>query len=223
MGRYVVIFSVMFIGISTAQAGVIDLRDLPGNIDQAVWGQPGTALYAQSLTADEDVLSIVSMRATAMMGDIHFNILVTGIRFDFGGGQNLAPDFADIRYNSGMRTIVAGSGLTETTVFPAVPVKNGEQIFVVFDVFSYPGSGMGTMRATVFSGLDRYSGGEFVYLNTAHLQASSLLELNSERWAHRGPVNQDLAIFAEFGPEPASALLLLAGVLMARRTRNHLC
>lgn len=217
---YAVTLSTFLLVIGRASGGVLDLRDLPGNINQEEWGQPGTTLYAQTLTADDEVLSRVIMRATAIFGDIHFNVLVTGARFDFGAAE---PDFNDIRYSSGMRTIPVGAGLTEVSVSPNVAVKNGENVCVVFDTFSYTDSGWGSMRATSFTAaVDPYPLGEFLYLNTNVLDAPDLLSLNASPWTHRGSMRQDLAIYAQFIPEPATSLLVVvAGFLKLSKRKRY--
>jgi len=220
----VVAAAIGFAGLqSAALASIIDLRDLPGNFDQATWGQPDTTIYAQSIVADDAVLNEFIFRAGSTSGtDILYNIIVTGGRADGGGGLGLSPDFNDIRYTSGDLSI--GAGLTEVMVNPNINVTDGETLFFVLSTFGFPASGSGFVRATEFNGaVDQYVPGEFVFINTGGLGADTLQDLNAFNWSHRFDFNEDLAISVTFRPIPgpgAIALLGLAGLAGFGRRRR---
>lgn len=207
----------------TALGGIVDLRDLNGNFDQFTWGQPDTTIYAQSVQADDTFLSEFRFRATPSgNGDLLFNVIVTGARADGGGGLGMAPDFSDIRFNSGQLSINGGAGQTEVTVNPNLGVTNGELLFFVLDTFSFPGSGSGSVRATAFNGQDQYTPGEFVFINTGGLGANTLQDLDNFAWSHRFDNGEDLAIFAEFtSPAPGALALLAVGGLLGTRRRRR--
>lgn len=211
-----------------AAAGVIDLRNLPGNMDLGPWGQADTTLYAQLVMPDDHILDEVHMRCTpSIFAPAVFNVVVTGARPDVGG-LGWAPHFADTRYNSGRQYVPAEAGLTEVAVSPRLSVTPGEPLFLVFDSFSYPAeAGVAKMRTTAFDGpVDHYPEGEFVYLNTSVLSARTLEELDAFPWGHRMANNQDLALYVAFTPEPASALLMVVGVTMMSlrpRRRSSVC
>ena len=206
-----------------ALAGVIDLRDRPGNMDLGPWGQVDTTLYAQLVMPNDDLLDEVRMLCTpSIFAPAVFNVMVTGARPD-GGGLGWAPSFADTRYNSGRHYVPAEAGLTEVSVSPGLSVTPGEPLVLVFDSFSYPTeAGVATMRTTAFDGaVDHYPAGEFVYLNTSVLGVNTLEALDAFPWGHRSANNQDLALYVSFTPEPTGALLAMAGVaivsLLSRR------
>ena len=205
--------------VGLAEAGTIDLMPY-ATASQGRWGEPSPLLYAQSIVADDSVLSEVRMSARSMeINDIQFNILVTGTRPTIGG-LGLLPDMTDIRFNSGLLTIPLNAGFLERAAYPDVRVNVGETVFLVFDTFSYPSSGAGQMRATPYNGqTDRYPPGEFVYCG--YRGASPNLEgFNAMPWEHRSGHNQDLGIKAVFVPEPAAMFLLgLGGLVMIRRRR----
>lgn len=207
---------------SSAFSSVIDITQDPNEFDQAAWGWPNTVIYAQSVIADDFLFSLIEMRSThSSGGDILFNVLITGDRLG-GAGLGYEPDMTDIRYNSGMQSIPAGGGLTLTSVNPNLAVTPGERLFVVFESFSYPTSGSGTMRATQFNGPnDWYVPGEFVFVNTTGEQ--SLADFNNASWGHRFANNEDLALLMEFKvPAPATAALLgLAGLAGFGRRRRR--
>ncbi len=183
----------------------IDLFDA-GTFDQSSWGRPNTVIYAQSVLACGGNVSEVRMRATHTGGnDIMFNLVITGTRSG-GGGLGQEPDFNDIRYTSNMQTIPAGGGLTEVTINPNQSVNEGELLWMVFESFSYPNSGVGTMRATPFNGgQDLYPDGEFVFANLSGEQ--TLQDFNNAGWGHRQPNNQDLGISVAFGGTGCGYLL----------------
>ena len=207
---------------SSAFGSVIDITQDPNEFDQFTWGWANTVIYAQSVIADDVLFSLIEMRATwATGGDILFNVIITGFRVG-GAGLGFEPDMTDIRYNSGMQTVAAGAGQVLTSVNPNLPVTPGERLFVVFDTFSYPSSGNGSMRATQFNGPnDWYTPGEFVFVNTSGEQ--SLADFNNASWGHRFANNEDLALLMEFKiPAPATAALLgLAGLAGGRRRRRR--
>ncbi len=150
-----------------------------------------------------------------------FNVMVTGSRAG-GGGLGFEPDMLDIRYNSGQQTIPVGGVRHLTSVDPNLPVTVGERLFVVFESFSYPSSGVGSMVATQFNGPnDWYKPGEFVFANTTN--EGSLGDFNNATWGHRFDNNEDLALLMEFKiPAPATAALLgLAGLAGGRRRRRR--
>ena len=220
------ILTVLAIGLlcassTPAVSGVIDLRDLPGNINQAHWGQPDSTLYAQSIVADDLFLDEFTFRAThASGGDILANVMVTGARSD-SGGLGLAPNFADIRFNSGQLTVPIGSGQNEITVQPDIGVTNGETLFFVLDTFSYPASGRGTLRATQAGVTDQYLPGEFVFINTGSLSGvTTLQDIDAYSWSHRAINKQDLAVSVTFVPDPATIWLLGLGGLALRKKRK---
>jgi cysteine-rich repeat protein len=191
--------SLILLGPIAATASTVDLRSLVGNFDQSSWGQSNTTLYAQSLVADGTTLEEVRFSATCDSGTpILFQLLITGARADAGGGLGLAPNFADIRFSSGSLSIPSGAGTVEVTVTPNLPVTVTETLFVVLDTFSYPTSGVGTVRATAYgAAIDPYPAGEFVFLNTLGTEPD-LQALDSETWSHRSLDNEDLAVLAIF-------------------------
>lgn len=201
---------------SAASASVIDLRNLPGEFDQSSWGRPNTMIYAQSVIADDINFATIEMRASGP--NILFNILITGDQ-PGAGGLGFVPDFSDVRYNSGQK-VVNGTNVA-TLVNPNVGVSNGERLFVVFEAFSYPNSGLGSMRCTEFNGAqDKYLPGEFVYYNIAG--EGKLTDTNPNAWGHRSANNEDIALLMVFDnvPAPSSlALLGLGGLVAARRRR----
>ncbi|RJP30934.1 MAG: hypothetical protein C4547_16035 [Phycisphaerales bacterium] len=184
-------------GVAVAQP-CYDLRDKPGNFDQSSWGRPNTVIYAQTIEACGGNVSEVRVRGTHRSGNaIMFNLVITGTHAR-GGGLGFEPDFNDIRYTSSMQTIPVGGGMTEVTINPNQAVTEGELLAFVFESFSYPNSGVGTMRATQFGGpQDQYPPGEFVFANMSNQQ--SLQDFNNATWGHRSPNNEDLALLVEFG------------------------
>ena len=216
MNRSVVCLVALAGFASAASASVIDLRNLPNEFDQSSWGRPNTMIYAQSVIADDINFATIEMRATG--ANILFNIMITGDQ-PGAGGLGFVPDFGDVRYNSGQQ-IVNGTNVA-TLVNPNVGVANNERLFVVFEAFSYPNSGLGTMRCTEFNGAqDKYLPGEFVYYNIAG--EGKLTDTNPNAWGHRSANNEDIALLMVFNnvPSPSSlALLGLGGLLAARRRR----
>lgn len=206
---------------SSGFSSLIDITQDPNEFDQSAWGRPNTVIYAQGVVADDVLFSLIEMRASwTGGGPILFNVMVTGSRAG-GGGLGFEPDMTDIRYNSGQRQIPVGGVRTLTVVDPNLAVTVGERLFVVFESFSYPNSGVGTMVATQFNGPnDWYLPGEFVFVNTGNEQ--NLGDFNNANWGHRFGNNEDLALKMEFKiPAPATAALLgLAGFVVRRRRRR---
>ncbi len=207
---------------SSAFGSLIDITQDPNEFDQSSWGRANTVIYAQGVVADDVLFSLIEMRASwSSGGDILFNVMVTGSR-PGGVGLGFEPDMTDIRYNSGQRTVPVGASRHVTTVNPNLAVTVGERLFVVFESFSYPNSGLGTMVATEFNGPnDWYVPGEFVFANTSNEQ--NLGDFNNATWGHRFANNEDLALLMEFVvPAPATvALLGLAGLVGGRRRRRR--
>jgi hypothetical protein len=109
-----------------ACANPVDLRNIPGNFDQAAFGRSNTQLYAQSIQACNQYLSEVRVAGTHTSGnDVQFDIRITGARLD-AGGMGVAPNFGDIKWSSGLRRFPAGGGLTEVTVNPNIGVNVGQ-------------------------------------------------------------------------------------------------
>jgi MYXO-CTERM domain-containing protein len=210
-----------------AAAGTTDLRGLPDNFEQTSFGQTDTVLYAQSVIADDLYLSAAAARVRAenFSPDVLFNFMITGDRPDLGfppGGLGFAPDLSDVRYSSG--TLTAGQVMSDFTITPNIPVTPGERLFLVFDAFSYPASGLGVMEATEFgAAVDPYPAGEFVFFNQAGTGVTSFAEIDQLPWEHRSPENEDLAFMASFSatPEPASlGVLAVGGLGLLRRRRG---
>ncbi len=190
--------------------------DCPGNVDlrgqatfdQSSFGRPNTALYAQSIEACDRYLSEVRVRGSHSSGnDVQFNVLITGARLD-AGGMGAAPDMTDIRWTSPPQRFPVGGGLTEVTVNPNIGVNTGQTYFIVLDSFSYPNSGVGTVRATPFNGgTDHYANGEFVFANVSG--ENNLGEFNNAVWGHRYASDQDLGVRAVFttGEAPRSGVI----------------
>ncbi len=205
---------------SIAGAGVVDLRDLPGNFDQALWGHPDTTMYAQSVQATDVFLDEFRFRATSTsVGGINYTLVVTGARPD-AGGLGWAPNLTDIRYESSLSNI-DGSGIMNEAVFnPNINVANGELLFFVLNTYTVGPTGIGTVRATEFNGTDQYLPGEFVFLNTSG-PGASLDDLIGMDWSHRFDNGEDLAIFASFSvPTPGTIFVLGIGALAGTRRRR---
>ena len=205
------------VAAADAQASVIDLRDLASNIEQQAFGQPNTVFYAQSVIADGTFINEARVRVTTLSGGgpILFNFMITGDRVDAGGGLGFAPDLLDIRFNSGMLAEPVGGGETEFVISPNIVVAPGERMFLVFDAFSYPASGVGSMEATELNAVDHYLLGEFVFFNQSG--QSTFEQINGLTWVHRGPDGQDLAILVSFtdgqaAPAPTPLALILLGL-----------
>ena len=212
-----VVSPVLLLGlVGGASGGIIDLRDLSGNFNQSGWSGGGTRIYAQSVVADAELFSEFRFRpVNNTTSSRDFRALVTGARSDGGTGLGLAPDFNDIRFDSGIQTLGASVGQTEFSYFPNIAVTNGETLFLVFDSLPPPSGGSGQIRATQYNGTEQYLPGEFVYLNAAYTTPLTDASINNVTWAHRGPNNEDLAIYAEFQsviPEPSSMALLGMGI-----------
>ena len=209
------------VGVGSAYAGTIDLRNLPGNFNQSSWNGGGTRFYAQSFIADANVLE--ELRFIIGSGGVgnQYNIEITGARVDGGGGLGFAPDFNSIFFQTGPLATVLG----ETVLNPNAVVGNGTRIFVVLDGLSPAGSN-NTIQATQFNGpVDQYLPGEFVFSNAAYGPAPS----NALSWDHRSPNREDLAMLVRFGggannvPEPAPLALMglgVLGLLMRRRAQS---
>jgi len=205
---------------SIASAGVVDLRDLPGNFDQNSWGHPDTVLYAQSIQASDVFLDEFRFRATsASAGGVNYTLVVTGARAD-AGGLGWAPDLTDVRYESALSNIAGDGVMHEATFNPNIGVADGELLFFVLNTYTVGPTGLGTVRATEFGGTDQYAPGEFVFLNTAG-PGGSLDDLIGSSWAHRADNNEDLAVFASFSvPAPSSLVVLGFGALVGTRRRR---
>ena len=212
------------LGAQAASAGTIDLRNLPGNFDQQSWNGGGTRLYAQSVVADDVNLATFSFTPFLGAQALDYRVYVTGDRAD-GGGLGFAPDFSDIRFDSGDLTLPAGSGQAEQTFNPNLAVSLGERLFLVFDSLTSGGGSVPILATEFGAATDPYLDGEFVYSNLSYGAALD----NAIGWDHRASNNEDLAILAVFNggaqptPEPEAALLLglgLAGVAAFRRRRR---
>ena len=198
---------------SPAKAGFVDLRSQPGNFDQSTFGQTNTVLYAQSVIADNVFMNEARATLKSDSGtNLNFNFMITGSRSDVGG-LGFAPNLLDIRFNSGTLTALANTPNTEFTVNPNISVTVSERLFLVFDAFSYPGTGSGTIRATQFNAaVDPYPQGEYVYFNRG--TQTTFTQVNAANWSHRSPNNEDLAIYASFNNGPVNAVPAPAGLLL---------
>jgi len=222
MKKKIVIFCAVLpiLAGSLATASEVDLRDLPGNFDQASWGHPDTVMYAQSIMASDSFLDEFRFRATSgSAGGVNYTLVITGARA-VADGLGWAPDLTDIRYESGVSNI-AGDGVMHEAVFnPNIGVSNGELLFFVLNTYTVGPTGVGTIRATEFNGADQYAPGEFVFLNTGG-PGGSLNDLIGSAWSHRAGSGQDLAIFASFTiPAPGTFLVLGVGALAGSRRRR---
>jgi len=215
-GNYGNTLTPFFLFCDFACVNPVDLRNLPGNFDQSSFGRANTQLYAQSVVACNQYLSEVRVAGTHSSGnDVLFDIRITGARLDTGG-MGAAPNFADIKWSSGVRRFPSGGGLTEVTVNPNIGVNVGQTYFIVLDAFSHPTSGLGTVRATQFNGPnDQYAGGEFVFINQTNENA--LNDFNAKTWAHRRANNEDLAVRAVFTAGEAPR----AGVIDFQALEHH--
>jgi hypothetical protein len=180
---------------SSCFASEIDLRGLPGNHEQANFGQPNTTFYAQSVVADGSFMSsaILQLRATHS-ADVVFNFLITGARVDSGGGLGFAPDLSNILFTTGPRTAKYGDPLTDFTITPNIAVAPGTLLFLVVEALSYPSSDYGAVMATQANGPDEYPSGEFVWIGTA--VGDTYETVNRKTWTHWG--FEDLAFEANF-------------------------
>ncbi|WP_272005788.1 VPLPA-CTERM sorting domain-containing protein [Roseovarius sp. ZX-A-9] len=205
--------------VSGASAGSVDLFDLAGNFDQSSFGSNGgSTQYAQTVIADGDFWSDLSVRLTNLPGNVGgtFSLDIYGVRNASLPGTGWAPD----ANNQLFTTILThtGTGLEAFTVAPNLNVTSGAGYVFVLNTFLGNGAGsLGTLdnttvRATDFNGpTDHYLGGEFLYSNDGRAIT------NSSTWFSRFGYNEDLAFQANFGtatpvPLPASLPLLLAGL-----------
>jgi hypothetical protein len=216
----------------------IDLRNLPGNFNQNLWGPNNSVIYAQSVVAEDSFLNEIRMLTTPNTGGaaLVFNVLVTGARLDNigaafpdsndAGGLGLAPNFADIRFTSPNITVPGGSfstsdpqdssRLVENVIHPNIAVAAGETLFIAFNTFQLgmPENGS-EIWATEYNGsTDKYTPGEFVYSGATNFYSiNSLDQLDSLQWGHRYSHHEDLALYVRFSgvPEPSTAALLAIG------------
>src|SRR4051812_17936152 len=113
-GKFLILSLCALSGIGAmrnAAANTVDLRNLPNNFEQVTFGRPNTVIYAQSVIADDLLMSEARARVhcTSAGSSIQFNFMITGDRPDTpaAGGLGFAPDLADIRFNSGLLTAPA--------------------------------------------------------------------------------------------------------------------
>lgn len=192
-------------------AGVVNLLDLPVSelVFQSALGQQYTDLYAQSIVASGTRLDDFAFYGVAFDGDLNYSLLVTGAR-SINGGTQFVPQLTDIRYDSGLQTLLPSDGARTVSFAPMLPVRDGERLFVVFDTYSHPADSFGYVLSTKLDGTDHYQPGEFLFLNTH--STGELESLESETWTHRGDSQQDLAVRFQFSttavPEPSSIWLV---------------
>lgn len=211
--------------MSSAHASTVDLFDLAGNFNQSNF--PGTAQYAQTVTADDSFWSDLAIRVVSSFGGT-FGLGIYGVRDAGLSGTGWAPDVNNLLFSTTLTH--GGTGQEEFNVNPNVAVTSGTGY--VFVLNRYLGNQTGTpgtlpsgqVRATEFEGSDKYLGGEFIFSNTASGFS------NTTVWTSRFGSGEDLAFQATFGqisavPVPAALPLLLSALggigFAARRRRSR--
>lgn len=213
--KSVAALSLLAAGLS-AQAGVIDLYGLAGNFNQSAFGSTGSQYYAQSITADGTVFDSLRFTVNDAEGGSFKLRITTGVAAGLPGtGER--PDAVNELFSQTLNH--AGGGAINFDVNLNLAVADGDVLFFVLDAVGQTLSGA-TVLATQFGGVDKYTGGEFIFGNTNS-------PLGSVGWSSRQPNGEDLVFRAAFSdnvvPEPGSLALVAAsllGVCAAARRRR---
>ena len=193
----------------TAQAGTVDLFDLPGNFGQRPFGATGTEYYAQSVLADDARWANLAFRITDEEGG-SFDLIITEGRPATIPlpGTGLSPDATSVLSQQMFDHL--GGGLQTFDVDLNLPVVSGTTYFFTLAAFGKSLT-QSTVRATEFNGTEKYTPGEYIFSN------DDAAFTNNLTWVSRFSNREDLAFQATFdsvSAVPAPPALPLFGAAL---------
>lgn len=201
----------MAAGGFSAQAGIVDLYGLPGNVQQRYFGATSSEYYAQSIVADASNFESLRFTIDDLEGGSFKLRVTTGVAAPLFDGTGERPDAANQLFVQTLHH--AGGGTVNFDVNLNLGVGIGDVLFFVLDAIGETLESS-TVLATQFNGsTDRYTAGEFLYANGS-------APLGSADWFSRHDNRQDLVFRAVFNsgqtvPEPAPVTLLAVALLAA--------